>query len=95
VTAVELTDVEPDTYALLDPLVGEIEALLAEEDVRRAAAALAPDSSVGLLLFENVWATRFRDAVRRADGELLLSERIPHAVIEELVAAHGAPAGGA
>jgi hypothetical protein len=98
VTSVELSDIEPETYALLDPVVGEIEGLLAEEDVRQAAATLGPDSSVGVMLFENVWATRFRDAVLGAEGELVLSERIPHAVIEALVAeqaAAGAPAGGA
>jgi len=34
------------------------------------------------MLFENTWATQFRDAVLQADGQLLLSERIPHSVIE-------------
>jgi hypothetical protein len=95
VTAVELNDVEPDTYALLDPLVGEVEGLLAEDDVQRFASMLEPDSSVGMMLFENVWATRFRDAVVRADGELVLNERIPKAVVDELVAAHAALVAGA
>jgi hypothetical protein len=92
VTAVELNDVEPDTYAALDPLVGDLEGLLTEEDIPSFAAMLEPNSSVGVMLIENIWATRFRDAVLRANGELVLSERIPHAVIQELEAAHVAPA---
>jgi hypothetical protein len=39
------------------------------------------------MLFENVWAARFAQAVRNARGEVLLNERIPHAVIEEVAAA--------
>jgi hypothetical protein len=95
VTAVELNDFEPDTYALLDPLVADIEGLLAEDDVQHFAEMLEPNSSVGMMLFENAWATRFRDAVLNANGELVLNERIPHAVVEQLVAAHAAALAGA
>jgi Family of unknown function (DUF6325) len=95
VTAVELNDVEPETYALLDPLVADVEGLLAEDDVQRFAAVLEPGSSVGMMLFENVWATRFRDAVVRAKGELVLNERVPKAVVDELVAARTAVMSGA
>jgi hypothetical protein len=38
------------------------------------------------MLFENVWATRFADALRNADGQLILNERVPRAVIDELIA---------
>ena len=39
------------------------------------------------MLFENVWATRFADAIRNARGEVVLNERIPRVVVEELEAA--------
>ena len=42
--------------------------LLNEDDIALAAEALDPNSSAGLLVFENVWATRFAEAVRNADG---------------------------
>jgi len=40
-----------------------------------------------LMLFENTWATRFVESVRNANGEVLLNERIPRQVIEEVLAA--------
>ena len=87
VTANELADLAPDLYAVFDPLVAGIAGLLADDDVRALAGALENNSSAGVLLFENVWATRFRDAVLNAHGQLLLSERVPRAVIEEVAAA--------
>jgi len=38
------------------------------------------------MLFENIWATAFRDAVLKANGQLLFSDRIPNQVIEEVMA---------
>jgi hypothetical protein len=38
-------------------------------------------------VFEHTWATKFADALRNAEGELVFSERIPHDVVEEAVAA--------
>jgi uncharacterized membrane protein len=94
----ELTDLDAATYAVYDPLVSDLEGLLADDDVQRLGAALEPNSSAAVMLFENVWATRFRDAVVNAKGELVLAERIPHSVIEEVAAARAqaaaeAPAG--
>jgi hypothetical protein len=39
------------------------------------------------MLFENTWAKRFADAVRDANGQVIVNERIPRAVIEELIGA--------
>ncbi len=87
VTANELMDLAPDVYAIFDPLVSDIEGLLADDDVQALSGALENNSSAGVLLFENVWATRFRDAVVNANGQLILSERIPRSVIEAVAAA--------
>ena len=69
VTANELMDLAPDLYEIFDPLVSDIEGLLADDDVQALAGALENNSSAGVLLFENVWATRFRDAVLNAHGQ--------------------------
>ena len=87
VTANELMDLAPDVYAIFDPLVSDIEGILADDDVQALSGALENNSSAGVLLFENVWATRFRDAVVNANGQLILSERIPRSVIEAVTAA--------
>ena len=48
------------------------------------AADMRRDSE---LLFEHVWATRFRDAVVGSGGELVASIRIPKEAIDEVLAA--------
>lgn len=91
VTEAELSDLVADVYEALDPLVAELGALLTHDDALALAASLAPNSSAGILLFENVWAKRFADAVVNSHGEVLVNERIPRVVIEELIAEYEAP----
>jgi hypothetical protein len=86
VTETELTDLVADVYEALDPLVAEVANLLTHDDALALATSLAPNSSAGILLFENVWARRFADAVVNANGEVLINERIPRVVIDQLLA---------
>jgi hypothetical protein len=90
VDVVEIDGLGDALFATFDPLVGEVAGLLSEEDARHFSAGLEPNSSEALLLFENTWAARFAEAVRNAKGEVVVNERIPRAVIEEIVAAAGA-----
>jgi hypothetical protein len=87
----ELSDLTETDFADFDPVIDELAGLLTHEDALYLTAALEPNSSAGIMLFENVWAKRFTDAVVKADGRLVVNERIPRAVIEELVAAHAEP----
>jgi len=82
----EINDLDEDTYAVWDPIVADITGLLSDEDVQHLAGTIEDNSSAGIMLFENTWATRFVDAVLRANGELVLNERIPRRVIEEVLA---------
>jgi uncharacterized membrane protein len=87
VTVQEFTDLAASLQGMFAPLYNDITQLLNEEDAHELAASLQNNSSAGIMLFENVWAARFAQAVRDAKGEVLLNERIPHAVIDEVVAA--------
>lgn len=60
--------------------------MLSDEDIADLGADLAPGSSAAILLFEHVWATRFRDAVLGSGGELLAAIRIPKEVVDAVVA---------
>jgi hypothetical protein len=91
VEAIELNDQDDETFAPFDPIVEELDGLLSSEDVQQFAAMLENNSSAALMLFENTWATRFRDAVLNAGGKLVLNERIPKAVMDELLADTPAP----
>jgi fructosamine-3-kinase len=86
VLVLELNDLDDNDYASYNALVGDLSGTLTQDDVQQLAATLERNSSAGILLFENTWATRFRDAVLKAKGQLVLNERIPHSVIEQLIA---------
>ncbi len=86
IAVVELSDIEGAPFGEFDPLVNDQTDLLTHDDARALAANLGPDSAGAVLLFENTWATRFRDAVVGAGGELVLSERIPKAAVDAMVA---------
>ena len=62
-------------------LDGEVGGIISPADIEYAAAALEPNSSAALLIWEDVWAARFVEAVRNADGVLLEGARIPHELI--------------
>ena len=84
---VELDTLDDDEGAMFDDLDGDLEDLLSMADIERAAAELPNNCAAGLLVWENLWAARFAEAVRNAHGEVIASERIPHELIE---AAHNA-----
>ena len=87
VAAVELADLDPEDEAAAMSDISEVDAgLLNEDDIALAAESLEPNSSAGLLVFENVWATRFAEAVRNADGQLIANERIPYDVVQAALA---------
>jgi hypothetical protein len=82
----ELNDLGDERMAVFQPKQSELSGSLTEDDARSLAGGLENNSSAAIMLFENVWATRFADALRNADGQLILNERIPRVVIDELIA---------
>ena len=82
----ELNDLGEEKLAVISPKQSELNGALTEDDARSLTGGLENNSSAAIMLFENTWATRFADALRNANGELVLSERIPRAVIDELIA---------
>lgn len=55
-----------------------------EGDIEVIAATLPNSSSAALLLFENVWAIQFKEALLDADAELIDMGRIPPETIEKV-----------
>lgn len=89
----ELDDLVDDARSAFDPLVDELAGFLTHDDVVALTTSLAPNSSAGIMLFENVWAKSFADAVVDAKGRVLVNERIPRAAIDELISAQTELAG--
>jgi hypothetical protein len=81
--AMEMQQLAPDLLAIFDPLDVEISGIIQAEDIANAAEAMENGTNAAVLLFENLWAVKFKEAVLKANGRLLAQERIPHEVVEE------------
>lgn len=82
----EMQQLAPDLLAVFDPLEVEISGIIQAEDIANVAEAMETGANTAVLLFENLWAVKFKEAVLRANGRLLAQERIPHEVVEEALA---------
>jgi hypothetical protein len=80
--AMELTELDPDVQASLDPAGVAVGVLFYADDLQYAADALEPGSSAALLVWENVWARKVAQAMRDAGGQLEAFERLPHDVVQ-------------
>lgn len=56
---------------------GAASGILDQEDIDAAAAAIAPNSTAGLIVYENRWAAPLATALRRGGAQLIAGERIP------------------
>jgi uncharacterized membrane protein len=85
----ELTVVELEELADqpgLSELVADELGLAGEEDITMVAEAMEPGTSAALLIVEHVWARRFAQAIARAGGQVLLTERVPAGEVDALIA---------
>jgi uncharacterized membrane protein len=82
VVALEANELMGDVAEALAKLEGEFTGLLSEEDLKLAAEELEPNSTAAAMLFEHVWATRFAESIRNANGRIVLNARIPNDVVE-------------
>ena len=85
VAAIELSEASQETQAAFAALGIESRNLLGQEDFEDIGAALEPNSTCGLMVWENAWAADFAKSLRDADGVLLAMGRIPAGVVEELM----------
>jgi hypothetical protein len=86
VRVIEVQELEDPILERWQPIITDAGSLLTADDAERLSAGLAPDSAVALLLFEHRWVAPIADAIERAGGTVVLTERIPRTVVEQLVA---------
>ncbi|WP_175439134.1 DUF6325 family protein [Streptomyces vilmorinianum] len=77
VTAMEIADFDGDGRLDLAVFEGATSGLLDDEDLRDAAEVLEPESSAGIIVYENTWAGPLAAALRRGGAQLVASGRIP------------------
>ena len=71
IKSLEFNELKPDELAMFERIGGEVYSVIGHEDIMAAAAALPNHSSAALIIWEAAWASRFRAAVRAADGMLI------------------------
>jgi len=80
-TVGEVEALDPELGAVFARLEGDIDDLLNDEDLNDIAAEMTANSTAAVLVWENLWAARFAEAVRASGGELVDSGRIPHEIV--------------
>lgn len=81
VAAVELSQLGKEANDTLAPLHAAISQMLTNDDITDIGEALDNNSTAAVLLYENAWAVKTRNAMLAANGRLLAFERIPHEVV--------------
>jgi uncharacterized membrane protein len=67
-------------------LAQALDGLLNDEDIELAAEVLEPNSSAAFIVWEDLWARDFADAVRGSGGVVIAGERIPHEIVVDALA---------
>jgi len=76
-TAVEIEQHAPEISDFFASLDFETNGMITAEDVEIIGTDLENNSTAAMILFENVWAVKFKETILNADGQLLVQERIP------------------
>jgi hypothetical protein len=82
----ELYELDDNNLAMLDPLAANVSQVITVEDINAIAAELKPNTTAGLMLIENLWAKKTKQAMEEANGRLVMFERIPHDVVDQALA---------
>jgi len=77
---------EHDGLRAFAEIDGEVGGVISHEDIDHATHDLPANSSAAVLVWEDVWATPFAEAMRNSGAVLIEAARIPHDLIEPLVA---------
>jgi hypothetical protein len=85
VVGVELEDQGSEIFAAFETITMDRDGLVSDDDMMQIGEALDPNSSAAILVWEDVWATRFADAVVDAGGVLVDIQRIPRDVVQAAI----------
>jgi hypothetical protein len=75
---------EHDHLSAFVALEGEVGGVIGPDDIEHAAESIASGSSVLVLVWQDLWAAPFADALRQAGGVLIEGGRIPAEIADEL-----------
>lgn len=74
---------EGETVRLFDPLEVAISGMIQVKDIELVAEKMENNTTAAILMFENLSAIRFGEAAVRANGRMVMFQRIPFEVVNE------------
>jgi hypothetical protein len=80
-------ELEDEGAGTIDEIDGEVLELLSHDDLLAIAERVEPDTTTLVLVWENLWATGFAEAVRRGGGSVLAHDRVAPADVERALQA--------
>jgi hypothetical protein len=83
VTMRELQQMEPSVVSIFDPLKAQISGMIQEGDLEMIGEKVDNNTTAAVMLFENLWAIKFKEAVLNANGRVVMQERVPHEIVLE------------
>ena len=93
VNGVELEDAGSEVMKAFEAITHSRDGLINDNDMREIGAALDPNSSAAVLVWEDVWATKFAEAVRNAGGVVVDMQRVPYELVQAAIDFNKAPVG--
>ena len=93
VTGFELEDAGSEVMKAFESLTHARDGLINDNDLKDIGAALDPNSSAAVLVWEDLWATKFAEAVRNAGGVVVDMQRVPYELVQAAIDFNKEPAG--
>ena len=86
VVGVELEDEGSDVFNAFQAVTHERGGLINDGDLMDIGEALEANSSAAILVWEDLWAARFKDAVIASGGVLVDIQRVPYQIVDAALA---------
>ena len=85
VAGMELEDAGGEVFGAFQALTAERGGFLNEADLMAIGEALEANSSAAVLVWEDVWATKFAVTLREAGGILVDRQTVPHEIVQAAI----------
>jgi hypothetical protein len=85
VVGVELEDAGSEVLRAFEAITFKRDGLISDNDMVEIGAALEPNSSALVMVWEDVWATKFAEAVRNAGGVVVEMQRVPYELVQAAI----------
>jgi hypothetical protein len=83
VSALEVSQLSKEANDVLAPLHAAISQMLTNDDIAMIGEELDNNSRAAVMLYENTWAVKTKNAMLAANGRMLAFERIPHEIVQQ------------